>query len=77
MEVILMHWVTFISHIIQHEYHEAAVFRSIPNCVYVLEVIETRAASHRTLDKDEMRWDERIEIVRSSVEIFNNCSVEN
>lgn len=33
-----------ISHITADEYHEAAVFRSIPNCVYVLEVIE--------------RWDE-------------------
>lgn len=40
MEVILMHWVTFISHIMENEYHAAAVFRSIPDCIYVLEVIE-------------------------------------
>lgn len=39
MEVILMHWVTFISHITENEYHGAEVFRSIPNCIYVLEVI--------------------------------------
>jgi hypothetical protein len=39
MEVILMHRVASISHIMENEYHEAAVFRSIPNCVYVLEVI--------------------------------------
>lgn len=39
MEVILMHWVTFISHITGNEYHGAQVFRSIPNCIYVLEVI--------------------------------------
>lgn len=41
MEVILMHWAAFISHIMENEYRkgEQGVFRSIPNCIYVVEVI--------------------------------------
>lgn len=65
MEVILMHWVTFISHITGNEYHGAQVFRSIPNCIYVLEVIglptpdegaEITSRPSHSLDSMAIHW---------------------
>lgn len=71
MEVILMHWAAFISHIMENEYRgemkkERRIFRSIPNCIYVVKIIwigrDRVAKQERLWDceiSDKANWDLR------------------